>query len=90
MFSLKKLSLLLLSVLVANSALAEQPMLQHGKKTVFQRVVSNPGAVLYKDVDGKDKIRNPRTFTSFYLYEKKGGNGKSWCFIQQFRRMDEH
>ena len=72
MFSLKKLSLLLLSVLVANSALAEQPMLQHGKKTVFQRVVSNPGAVLYKDVDGKDKIRNPRTFTSFYLYEKKG------------------
>ncbi|WP_202108435.1 vWA domain-containing protein [Succinivibrio dextrinosolvens] len=53
-------------------AMAEQPLLQEGKKTVFQRAVSNPDAVLYKDAEGKTELEKPRTFTSYYLYEKQG------------------
>ena len=73
MFSLKKISVFVLAGLISNAAFAEHPMLQEGKTSVFQRVVSNPNASLYKDVGGQSKIRTPRTFTSFYVYERKGG-----------------
>ncbi len=52
---------------------AEQPLLQEGKKTVWQRVVSHPGAKLYASpqADGS-VVSTPRTFTSFYVYERNG------------------
>lgn len=54
-------------------ALAEQPLVQEGKKTVFQRVVSHPGAILYADEKKSTEKGKPRTFTSFYVYERKNG-----------------
>lgn len=61
-----------LALLWAAPVLADQPLLQEGKKTVFQRVVSHPGAVLYKDENASDEQGRPLTFTSFYVYERKG------------------
>jgi serine/threonine-protein kinase PpkA len=58
------------SVFAAAAAWAEQPLLQSGKKTVYQRVVSHPHAKLYAAADGKTEISAPRTFTSFYVYER--------------------
>ena len=52
------------------SASAE-PLLQDGKKTVFQRVVSHPGATLYSDETLRDENLKPRTFTSFYVFARK-------------------
>ncbi|MBQ5561727.1 MAG: VWA domain-containing protein [Lachnospiraceae bacterium] len=69
---LKSISVIVFSLIATQIALADQPMLQDGKKTVFQRVVSNPGAVLFSDADASKKIGTPRTFTSFYIYERKG------------------
>lgn len=63
---------LALALLWAMPALADQPLLQNGKKTVFQRVVSHPGAVLYKDETASSEQGRPLTFTSFYVYERKG------------------
>lgn len=55
------------------SATARTPLLQEGKKTLFQRVVSHPGAVLYAGPRGNDEIRNPvRTFSVFYVYARDG------------------
>lgn len=54
-------------------ARAEQPLTLEGKKTVFQRVVSNPGARLLAGGDSNSQvISTPKTFTSFYVYERKG------------------
>ncbi len=63
---------LLLPFAVASSALAEKPLLQEGKKTVFQRVVSHPGAMLYADASTSQPLSSPRTFTSFYVYGTEG------------------
>lgn len=51
---------------------ADQPLPQPGKKTVFQRVVSHPGATLYSDASASGATGNPRTFTSYYVYEEQG------------------
>ncbi|MBQ7617297.1 MAG: VWA domain-containing protein, partial [Desulfovibrio sp.] len=70
------LVLLVLSLLfcaelgLACMALADKPLLKEGKRTVFQRVVSNPGAVLYADPQAQIEVGRPRTFTSFYVYKR--------------------
>lgn len=51
---------------------AEKPLLQEGKKTIYERVVSHPGAIMYEDEKATKEVGKPRTFTSFYAYDRKG------------------
>lgn len=56
------------------AACAEQPLPLDGKKSVFQRLVTHPGAMLY-DGAGKDARvldQNIRTFTVMYIYGRQG------------------
>ena len=65
--------LLFFSIIIPNTILAETPLPQEGKKSVFQRVVSHPGAILRQSSDPNSaEIKKPRTFTAFYVYENKG------------------
>ena len=58
---------------LAISAEAE-PLLQEGKKSVYQRLVTHPGAKLYDSADsGAAVLRDPlKTFTVMYIYDRKG------------------
>lgn len=60
-------------------AQAEQPLLQEGKKSVFQRLVTHPGAKLYDGPRADAKvIKDPlTTFTVMYIYGKEGGRLKA-------------
>ncbi|MBQ2477130.1 MAG: VWA domain-containing protein [Desulfovibrio sp.] len=51
------------------------PLLQDGKKTLFQRVVSHPGAQLYADASESSEVVNRalKTFTVLYVFERKDG-----------------
>lgn len=71
---LKKLLIALtLGAFLSGPALAaEKPLLQEGKKTIFERVVSHPGAIMYEDENAAKEVGKPRTFTSFYVYDRKG------------------
>ena len=73
MTGLKKAALAVSSVLgcfmLMNAAFGE-PLLQEGKKSVYQRAVSHPNAVLYSTQDARQAIGKPRTFTSYYLFAK--------------------
>lgn len=53
------------------SGMAEQPLPQEGKTSVFQRVVSHPGAKLYSDASASAVVGDTRTFTPYYVYEKR-------------------
>lgn len=59
-------------------AFAEQPLLQEGKKSVFQRIVTHPGAKLYAGPEANAQVlRNPiTTFTAMYIYDKNGNRLK--------------
>lgn len=50
------------------------PLLQEGKKSVYQRAVTHPGAKLYSGPEsGASVIRDPvTTFTAMYLYGRDG------------------
>ncbi|MDE7371071.1 MAG: VWA domain-containing protein [Desulfovibrio sp.] len=53
---------------------AAQPLLQEGKKSVFQRVVTHPGAKLYAGPEaGAAAVRESiPTFTALYIYDRQG------------------
>lgn len=60
--------------LTAAPAGAAQPLLQEGKKSVFQRVVTHPGAKLYAGAEaGAATLRESiPTFTALYIYDRQG------------------
>ncbi|MDR2744833.1 MAG: VWA domain-containing protein, partial [Desulfovibrio sp.] len=53
---------------------AAGPLLIEGKKTLYQRVVSHPGAVLHAGPDERSGIiaGKVKTFTVFYVYARQG------------------
>ena len=64
----------LLCSLPATAAGARTPLLQPGKKSVYQRVLSHPGARLYAGPEADAQVKNDRvkTFTVFYIYGRQG------------------
>ncbi|MCA1178733.1 MULTISPECIES: vWA domain-containing protein [unclassified Pantoea] len=80
---LLRLLLPLCSLLLASQALAaegDKPLLQEGKKTLFQRVLTTPGCQLGTEA-GDDKGPLQPAFSSFYVYQKADVNGKSWVKV---------
>lgn len=56
-------------------AAERKPLLQQGKKTLFQRVVTHPGAKLYENGQSGAKVIQDqiKTFSVFYVYDRKNG-----------------
>ena len=67
------------------TALAQQckPLLLEGKQTLFQRVISHPGARLYVSADESSPLIQARVqpFTVFYVYKRDVVNGTPWLKI---------
>ena len=76
----KILTLTLAAVAVLGAALlpqnahARSPLTQEGKTSVYQRIVTHPGAKLYAGPDaGAQVLRDPlKTFTVMYIYGRQG------------------
>lgn len=78
-----KLALPLCSLLLAGHAYAaegDKPLLQEGKKTLFQRVLTTPGCKL-GTAAGDDKGVLQPAFSSLYVYQKAEANGQSWVQV---------
>jgi serine/threonine-protein kinase PpkA len=73
------------AVLPAGSVSAQQckPLLIPGKRTLFQRVVTHPGAKLYispgEPAQGSQTSIKP--FTVYYVYERTSRNGTNWLMV---------
>ncbi|WP_459175922.1 vWA domain-containing protein [Ewingella americana] len=78
-----RLALPLCGLLLASYSFAaegDKPLLQEGKKTLFQRVLTTPGCKL-GTAAGDDKGELQPAFSSFYVYQKADVKGQSWVKI---------
>ncbi|ORM69122.1 vWA domain-containing protein [Pantoea rwandensis] len=78
-----RLALPLCGLLLTSQVLAaegDKPLLQEGKKTLFQRVLTTPGCKLGTEA-GDDKGPLQPAFSSFYVYQKADINGQSWVKV---------
>ncbi|WP_017901707.1 serine/threonine-protein kinase [Pseudomonas asplenii] len=57
-----------------------RPLLMVGKKTLFQRVLSQPGAQLYSSPGGQAGKALP-TFSVLYVYQRKTVDGAPWLRV---------
>ena len=67
--------LLLLASSAALGAEKRAPLLQEGKKTLFQRVVVHPGTTMTAEANAKSAVvqQTVKPFTVFYVYNRKDG-----------------
>ena len=65
---------LLALLLFASIPQARTPLVQDGKKSVFQRVITHPGAQLFTGPDQGAPVLRPsvKTFTAMYIYDRQG------------------
>jgi len=64
----------------ALAAEANKPLLQEGKKTLFQRVLTTPGCKL-SSTAGDDNGALQPAFSSFYVYQKANIKGQDWVEV---------
>jgi serine/threonine-protein kinase PpkA len=69
----------------AQTSAAQQckPLLIAGKQTLFQRVISHPGARIYVSADDSSPLVQARVqpFTVFYVYRRDNVNGTPWLKV---------
>ncbi len=72
----------LLSVLALSTAAvaADKPLLQEGKKTLYQRVLTTPGCTLSSQAGQEAGALQP-TFSRFYVYERDSSTGAEWLKV---------
>ncbi|VFS89310.1 Uncharacterised protein [Kluyvera cryocrescens] len=58
----------------------DKPLLQEGKKTLYQRILTTPGCKL-GTAAGDDKGQLQPAFSSLYVYQKEDANGQSWLKV---------
>lgn len=81
MMSFRTLSLAALLGLGCSQAMAAQsPLLQEGKKTLYQRVLTTPGCKLSASAGGTGGTDQP-AFSRFYVYERSQSNGVEWLHV---------
>lgn len=59
---------------------AQSPLLQEGKKTLFQRVLTTPGCKLSASAGGAGGTDQP-AFSRFYVYERSQSGGVEWLHV---------
>ncbi len=77
---MRKIALAMGLMGLAAAVHAAPPLLQDGKKTLYQRVLTTPGCALYEAPGGKLGAVQP-TFSRFYVYASQDAGGKTWVQI---------
>ena len=84
-FFLITLAMSCMAILWVDAAAAQncKPLLLPGKKTLFQRVISNPGANVYVSADKTSPVvqASVKPFTIFYVYERIEAGGSEWLKV---------
>ncbi|MBX8528624.1 VWA domain-containing protein [Pseudomonas cichorii] len=81
--SLRNVSLTLAACLCLSSGYAlaaDKPLLQEGKKTLFQRVLTTPGCHLSTAAGGAPGAEQP-AFSRFYVYEHASTGNAEWLKV---------
>ena len=74
-------SLLVGVFLIAPGVQAQpKPLLQEGKKSLYQRVLTTPDCALHQQIGDADAKPIP-AFSRYYIYDRTDSNGQSWVHV---------
>jgi hypothetical protein len=78
--SLASIALLTICAVGPMAHADDKPLIQAGKKTLFQRVLTTPGCQLSSTAGTKDGVAQP-TFSRFYVYERAQAANTEWLKV---------
>lgn len=67
-------------VAVAPALADQRPLLQEGKETLYQRILTTPGCHLTQEAGGSGGDIQP-AFSRFYVYQRSDENGENWLEV---------
>jgi serine/threonine-protein kinase PpkA len=77
-----------LAVVVATATLSgfahaqvQRPLVQEGKKALYQRVIATPGAMLVADLADTTQTLGVPPFSTFYVYDRREAGGRDWLEV---------
>ena len=79
-FAVAASALLALSIGSSLAHADDKPLIQEGKKTLFQRVLTTPGCKLSSAAGGDAGAAQP-TFSRFYVYERAQAGNAQWLKV---------
>jgi len=79
-FALAASALLALTIGSSLARADDKPLIQEGKKTLFQRVLTTPGCQLSSAAGGAAGAAQP-TFSRFYVYERAQAGNAEWLKV---------
>ncbi|MDX1401586.1 MAG: serine/threonine protein kinase, partial [Kiloniellales bacterium] len=83
------LAFLVLLALPSSAAMAaRQPLLIDGTSSLYQRVLTRPGAVIVSEPAAGSEIERPQAFSVFYIFSKKDVDGEEWLEIGPSKDKD--
>jgi serine/threonine-protein kinase PpkA len=62
-------------------AAEREPLLMPGKSTLYQRVLTRPGAVLYPSPGLAERVWRVPPLSVFFIYERRSVNGGEWLEV---------
>jgi len=74
------LTVLFLALSGAGASWAAQPLLMEGKKTLFQRVITHPGAMAYSGPQASSG-KSITPFSIMYVYDRQENAGQKWVAV---------
>ena len=79
----KRMFVLGLAMLVATAAFATagKPLLMPGKRSLYQRVLTVPGAALADQPGDRQAQAEVTPFSAFYVYQRKQHDGQEWLLV---------
>lgn len=66
---------------VASPAAAREPMKVDGKETIYQRVLSRPGATVSTGPGAEETVDAPTPFSAFYVFARREADGAEWLEV---------
>ncbi len=65
----------------AETSVQKTPLIQSGKQSLYQRVLTMPGARLSISPLAKDAPKSITPFTAYYVYDRKNTQGQEWLQV---------
>lgn len=74
-------ALLLSGVPLGEGPAAREPLLVEGKTTLYQRILTRPGAQVMSTAGGDERVDVPPPFTAFYVFAREEAAGRQWLEV---------
>lgn len=79
---------LAVALVAPHTSFARTPLIVEGTQSIFQRVLSRPGAGVYETIAAETLIESPPVFSHYYVFARQTEAGREWLEVGPNRAQE--